>query len=63
MYLHDLVLGSIKGSVNILSRIYEDMTANNGKCRLTASKPFGDVLFLSFGLKKGQHYNNAFSKG
>jgi hypothetical protein len=39
------------------------MQANNGKCRLTASKPFGDVMFLSFALKKGQHYNNDFSKG
>lgn len=41
----------------------EDMKANNGKCRLTAKKPIGDVQFLSFGLKKGQHYNNAFNKG
>ena len=39
------------------------MRTNNGKCRLTASKPFGDVMFLSFGLKKGQNYNTAFSKG
>jgi hypothetical protein len=39
------------------------MKANNGKCRLTAKKPIGDVQFLSFGLKKGQHYNNAFNKG
>jgi hypothetical protein len=39
------------------------MKANNGKCRLTASKPFGDVRFLSFGLKKDQHYNNAFNEG
>ncbi|EFX85438.1 hypothetical protein DAPPUDRAFT_99048 [Daphnia pulex] len=52
-----------RGSIDILSRIYEDMKANNGKCRLTASKPFGDVQFLSFGLKKGQNYNSAFSKG
>ncbi|XP_046633905.1 glutamate receptor ionotropic, delta-2-like [Daphnia pulicaria] len=53
----------MRGSIDILSRIYDDMKANNGKCRLTASKPFGDVQFLSFGLKKGQNYNSAFSKG
>jgi hypothetical protein len=47
----------------VLNRVYEDMQANNGKCRLTASEAIGEVQFLSFGLKKGQNYNNAINKG